>query len=350
MTRNYDELTHSTASVERLIDHTRGTMGSDGLQPDALKYLWPGAITQQIESAVKGELFPDPENGREYNIAHFGPDTIGLTHNDRFVIVPPLVVKPDPLQETADVRARLHAVAAEARAVRRAARGHRQGPLPLLLLHGPVDRRDAARAGRRRLGRGDVPVGVLVVHLDDAPAPRVAPRGRQPAGHADRPRARRRGRGRLPPARNAGRPLRLHRGGAAPGGRVALQRPLQPGAGQGRRVLEPPHGRRGRRRQPDAQRVLARRRGRQGLRCLAPGHRVERGLARQHPVVGRAGAQRALRLRGAADLPRAARREIHGQPLEAGPHPRRAPRAGHRPSRRSGGRRAGDGATTASRR
>ena len=115
MTRNYDELTHSTASVERLIDHTRGTMGSDGLQPDALKYLWPGIITQQIESAVKGELFPDPENGREYNIAHFGPDTIGLTHNDRFVIVPPLVVKPDPLQETADVRARLHAVAAEAR-------------------------------------------------------------------------------------------------------------------------------------------------------------------------------------------------------------------------------------------
>jgi hypothetical protein len=53
-TRNYDEITHSTASEQRLIDHTRGQGGSDGFEPNALKYLWPGVITQQVESAIKG--------------------------------------------------------------------------------------------------------------------------------------------------------------------------------------------------------------------------------------------------------------------------------------------------------
>ena len=120
MTRNYDEITHSTASEQRLIDHTRNGIaeGSEGFDPMALKYMWPGVIAQSVEAAVKGEDFIDPETGRSYRVAHFGPDIIGITHNDRMVIVPPLVVKPDPFKETPEVRAALHAVATDARTAR----------------------------------------------------------------------------------------------------------------------------------------------------------------------------------------------------------------------------------------
>ncbi len=115
MTRNYDEVTHSTASAERLVDHTRGTKGSQGFEPDALKYMWPGVIAQQVEDAVHGEEFPDPETGKKYLVYTFQAAVTGVTIDDEMVIVPPLVMKPDPLKETGAVRAALHAVATEAR-------------------------------------------------------------------------------------------------------------------------------------------------------------------------------------------------------------------------------------------
>ncbi|MBE7551550.1 MAG: hypothetical protein HS126_10805 [Anaerolineales bacterium] len=118
MTRNYDEITHSTASEDRLRDYKTGTLeGSDGIRPDVVKYLWPGVVTQSVEAATHGESWVDPENGNTQSISSFAPHAVGATHNDFFEIVPPLVVKPDPLLETPAIRERLHGVATEARAV-----------------------------------------------------------------------------------------------------------------------------------------------------------------------------------------------------------------------------------------
>jgi PKD repeat protein len=111
MTRNYDEVTHSTASEERIANQA----GTDGVVPNILKYGWPGVVAQSVEDAIHGEPFVDPEFGDTYQIHSFSPHSIGVSHNDQFVVVPPLVVKPDPLQETPAVRAALHAVAADAR-------------------------------------------------------------------------------------------------------------------------------------------------------------------------------------------------------------------------------------------
>lgn len=111
MTRNYDEVTHSTAAEKRIPDHA----GSDGVDANVLKFMWPGVIAQTVHAAtVTGEDFTDP-NGVTYPISSFDAHAIGVSHNDRFEVVPPLVVKPDPLQETAAVRGTLHSVADEAR-------------------------------------------------------------------------------------------------------------------------------------------------------------------------------------------------------------------------------------------
>ncbi|WP_090641287.1 carboxypeptidase regulatory-like domain-containing protein [Paenibacillus sp. UNC496MF] len=116
MTRNYDEITHSTGSQKRLMDHLVGIVsGSDGFDPHVLKYIWPGAITQTVQHAIEGEDFPDPEYDKTYSVSAFGPHTVGVTHNDKLVMIPPLVLKPDPMQETPAVRTALHAIATDAR-------------------------------------------------------------------------------------------------------------------------------------------------------------------------------------------------------------------------------------------
>lgn len=116
MTRNYDEITHSTGSQSRLMDHMLGVAdGSDGFEPSVLKYFWPGAVTQTVQCSIEGEDFPDPEYEKSYSISSFGPHMVGITHNDQMVMIPPLVVKPDPLQETPAVRTALHAIATDAR-------------------------------------------------------------------------------------------------------------------------------------------------------------------------------------------------------------------------------------------
>lgn len=108
MTRNRDEITHSTASEERLADF----VGSDGARPDVLKYLWPGVITQTVEHAVNGEDFIDPETGKTYSLSGFATiaskmDLGGVASE----LVPAMVVKPDPLNETLQVRQTLHGIA-----------------------------------------------------------------------------------------------------------------------------------------------------------------------------------------------------------------------------------------------
>lgn len=117
MTRNYDEITHSTASIERLKDYKVGfRKESDGYSADAVKYMWPGVVAQSVEAAVNGEPWVDPDNGRTYTISSFSPYEVLVTEEDVFELVPPLVLKPQPDLETPQIRAKLHEVADAARA------------------------------------------------------------------------------------------------------------------------------------------------------------------------------------------------------------------------------------------
>lgn len=120
MTRNHDEITHSTASEERLLDYPVGSfMGTpaptDGHRPDVLKYLWPGVITQTVEESVHGEWFTDPDTNPKtnkqvsYEISGFYPNNKKLP--DSTDLIPPLVVKPDPMVETPEHRKHLHEAA-----------------------------------------------------------------------------------------------------------------------------------------------------------------------------------------------------------------------------------------------
>ncbi|MCK6530854.1 hypothetical protein L6R50_25945 [Myxococcota bacterium] len=94
MTRNYDEVTHSTASEDRLLDYKVGLVdGGDGIEPRVLKYMWPGVVTQSVEAAVAevAEMFVDPQNGKSYAISSFSPHAIGVSHNGTMEVVYPLV-------------------------------------------------------------------------------------------------------------------------------------------------------------------------------------------------------------------------------------------------------------------
>ena len=114
MTKNHIELRHSTGSEDWLKDHLAGSFlgnkGTDGFDPTALKYLWPGSLTQSIDNAYHGEWVTSPDTG-PYKIAEFSfaPDL-----SDSSTIMPPVVVKPPPFSETADVRRTLHRIADEA--------------------------------------------------------------------------------------------------------------------------------------------------------------------------------------------------------------------------------------------
>ena len=114
MSKNHIELRHSTGSDDWLKDHLAGSFlgnkGTDGFDPTALKYLWPGSLTQTIDNAYHGEWVNSPDTG-PYKIADFSfaPDL-----SDASTIIPPVVVKPSPFDETADVRRTLHHIADEA--------------------------------------------------------------------------------------------------------------------------------------------------------------------------------------------------------------------------------------------
>ena len=105
MTRNRDEITHSTAAEDRL---TGDFAGSDGIRPDVLKYLWPGVITQSVDLAVNGEDRVDPETGDKYKVAGFASELGQLASPE---VTAPMIVKPDPLIETAAIRSKLQDIA-----------------------------------------------------------------------------------------------------------------------------------------------------------------------------------------------------------------------------------------------
>jgi len=111
MSKNHIELRHSTGSDDWLKDHPAGSFaghkGTDGFDSSALKYLWPGTVTQSIDNAYYGEWMTSPDTG-PYRIADFSfrPDL-----SDTNTIIYPIVVKPNPFEETAAVRTKLHAIA-----------------------------------------------------------------------------------------------------------------------------------------------------------------------------------------------------------------------------------------------
>jgi len=118
MTKNHIEVTHSTGSDDWLKDHLAGSLfgqkGTEGFDPAALKYLWPGTVTQTIDNAYYGEWITSPDTG-PYRISDFSfaPDL-----SDFSTIIYPVVVKPTPFDETAAVRGKLHAIADAALAIK----------------------------------------------------------------------------------------------------------------------------------------------------------------------------------------------------------------------------------------
>jgi len=119
MTRDYEQITHCTASQPRMITYTEGNVLSsqdEGLDPDAVKYGWPATITEKVDEAVNGQYYTDPASstGAQYQLQSFNSSFSALPCGSALTIIPPLVVKPDPLLETAEIRKTLTEVADDA--------------------------------------------------------------------------------------------------------------------------------------------------------------------------------------------------------------------------------------------
>src|SRR5262249_7745272 len=120
MTRNYDQITHCTGNEDRIMDYPVGSVlgkpaPSDGHRPDVVKYVWPGVITQNIEQALHGEDMADPEKpDKHYSISGFSREDVGSYIGGVWEIIHPLVIKPDPLEETLEIRKKLHEAATDA--------------------------------------------------------------------------------------------------------------------------------------------------------------------------------------------------------------------------------------------
>ncbi|HEY5198221.1 MAG TPA: hypothetical protein VIJ51_14470 [Solirubrobacteraceae bacterium] len=121
VTASHDQLTHCTASQEWLEDHPIGwpviaaNQPIHGFESDAVKYGWPGAVTQTVEQAVAQQDLRAQDNGlwyrleQDFSVLPPSPVPAGV-----FMLVPPLVVKPDPMRETPAVRRQLVTVADDA--------------------------------------------------------------------------------------------------------------------------------------------------------------------------------------------------------------------------------------------
>lgn len=98
MTANFFEITHCTASVDRISKNVnKDVVGiPTGLPGDMLQYAWPGSLTQSIDDATTSVNFNDP-SGTTYSMNSFNTDLEG----DAFEIIPPLAVKPLPENEAA---------------------------------------------------------------------------------------------------------------------------------------------------------------------------------------------------------------------------------------------------------
>jgi hypothetical protein len=121
MTRDYDQIAHSTANEARMLEHIEFDLSRPQdfrLSENALKYLWPGAVLQSVEAAMDGEAFVDPEAPHGvYSIQGLSAHHLAALKRDQAepVVVAPLVVKPHPKLESKAVREQLHRAADIAR-------------------------------------------------------------------------------------------------------------------------------------------------------------------------------------------------------------------------------------------
>jgi hypothetical protein len=111
MTANFFEITHCTASVDRITKNVnKDAVGvPTSLNGNMVQFAWPGSLTQSIDDATSSFSFKDP-SGTSYSMNSFNTDSQG----DGFEIIPPLVVKPLPENEPT-VRPVLRRVADTAR-------------------------------------------------------------------------------------------------------------------------------------------------------------------------------------------------------------------------------------------
>lgn len=130
MVQNFYTLRHSTASDDWLQDEDflageaiTGDKGTDGLDPDRLKYIWPGTVTQSVQEAFTGSWLPDPEGHKDDkgNVKMWKIQAFDFypKDNGNNLIVEPLVVKPNPMVEAElpKVREVLHEVAEQAKRI-----------------------------------------------------------------------------------------------------------------------------------------------------------------------------------------------------------------------------------------
>jgi hypothetical protein len=118
------EITHNTVCFDRLLDPTfweGEILGQpfplEGIREDVLKYIWPGVITQTTHDAVNGEKpFVDPETGKTYELTPMNLYEKMIERQGQWEITPPIVMKPDPLEETEEIRHKLHKIAEDAHA------------------------------------------------------------------------------------------------------------------------------------------------------------------------------------------------------------------------------------------
>ena len=96
MTANFYELTHCTASVQRIKDNVNNNaLGiPTSLNGSVLQYAWPGSVTQTIDEATTSVPWIDP-GGTKYWESSFNYDDRGSPQQ----LIPPLVVKPLPWNE-----------------------------------------------------------------------------------------------------------------------------------------------------------------------------------------------------------------------------------------------------------
>lgn len=102
MTGNFGQITHCTASEDRIGAYlnTDAVGIPTSFKSEQLQYLWPGSITQTVDNSVNGASWRDPQMpNKTYNIAGFSPENQTVWDGGRFVLIPPLVVKPLPENE-----------------------------------------------------------------------------------------------------------------------------------------------------------------------------------------------------------------------------------------------------------
>jgi hypothetical protein len=117
------QISHSTATIERwlehLVPHFDGIhLKQISIKEDILKYSWPGLITQDTDKAIAGEKIADPDDPeKDYDIHSFDPSSRWIydPKGQTWVLIPPMIVKPDPMLETPSIRQLLHQVAEQSR-------------------------------------------------------------------------------------------------------------------------------------------------------------------------------------------------------------------------------------------